>query len=75
MTLTELLAKLKTLPPEARVICYCEDDSMKTQCFEIDEVTLADVIPMRHEDGTVGVRFASGPESTKWVVIQITSDA
>ncbi len=75
MKVIELLAALKTCDPEAHVIGFCEDDPAHTRVFEINSAAMCDVVPLRHEDESVGVRFESGPDSVKWAVLEITADA
>lgn len=82
MKIKELVKKLQAFDQEKHIACYCEDEGLKAegepiQIFEIYDVTEADAESRRLDDGhgKPWLKFGKSKNSTKFVLIEITSDA
>ena len=81
MKVKELIEKLQKLDPEKFVSCYSEDDGLRTnegpiQIFELQDVSEVEAESSRLNDGTgkPWLKFGKSENSSKFVLLEITSD-
>jgi len=81
MKVKELIEKLQKLDPEQYVTCYSEDEGLQTnegpiQIFEVQAVTEVEAESGRLNDGAgkPWLKFGKSDNSSKFVVLEITSD-
>jgi hypothetical protein len=82
MKIRELMKKLQEFEPEQSIACYCEDEGLKSdegpiQIFEVLEVSEVEAESGRLDDGRgkPWLKFGKSEDSSKFVLIEITSDA
>ncbi|MCG7895320.1 MAG: hypothetical protein JAZ12_12785 [Candidatus Thiodiazotropha taylori] len=81
MKIKDLIEKLQKFDPNKSVVCYCEDeglisDSGPIQVLEIMEVSEneAESSRLNNGEGKPCLKFGSSKHSSKYVLIEITSD-
>ena len=79
MKVKELIAKLQKLDQELEVLCYTEDDSLVFQnhgfrLFSIESIKVIEGEKKRGEDQIPTLNLEKGPNSQKYVIIEVTSD-
>ncbi|MDL2197486.1 hypothetical protein QQF45_00250 [Halopseudomonas aestusnigri] len=82
MKIKDLIEKLKQFNPEQSVACYTEDEGLKhdggpVQIFEILNISESEAESSRLNDGAgkPWLKFGKSDGSSKFVLIEITSDA
>lgn len=81
MKIKELIARLNEFDPEQSIACYSEDEGLRSsegpiQIFEVQGVSEVEAESGRLNDG-VGkpwLKFGKSEKSSKFVLIDITSD-
>ncbi|HHC6507148.1 TPA: hypothetical protein ACN32Z_004425 [Vibrio parahaemolyticus] len=81
MKVKELIEELQKLDPEQCVTCYSEDEGLKTndgpvQIFKIQDVSEAETESSRLNEGSgkPWLKFGKSDNSSKFVLLEITSD-
>lgn len=81
MKIRELISKLQEFDPEQTIACYSEDEGLKTdegpiQIFEVQNVSEIDAESSRLNNGMgkPWLKFGKSEQSSKFVLIEITSD-
>jgi hypothetical protein len=82
MKIKDLIEKLRQFDPEQAIACYSEDEGLKSdedpiQIFELLDVSEVEAESSRLDDG-VGkpwLKFSRSDNSSKFVLMEITSDA
>ena len=79
MKVKELIEQLKNLNPESEVTIYCEDEGLKTeedsvQVFEVIEVSETEAESDRLPTGKPWLKFGKSQSSSKFSLVQVTSD-
>lgn len=82
MKIKELIKKLQEFDQEQSIACYSEDEGLRTdegpiQIFEVLNVSEAEAESSRLDDGRgkPWLKFGKTENSSKYVLIEITSDA
>lgn len=82
MKISELIEKLQKFDPNKHIACYCEDEGLKSkegpiQIFEILDVSESQAESSRLDDGRgkPWLKFGESEQSSKYILIEITSDA
>lgn len=82
MKIKDLITQLQNFDPEKKIACYCEDEGLRAndspvQIFEVLNVSEVDAEPSRQDDGhgKPWLKFDKSESSSKFVLIEITSDA
>lgn len=82
MKIKDLIKKLQQYDPEQSISCYSEDDGLRSnggpvQIFELLNISEVDAESGRLEDGSgrPWLKFGKSDHSSKFVLIEITSDA
>lgn len=81
MKIRDLIADLQQFHPEQVITCYSDDEGLRSsegpiQIFEVQRVSEVDAEPNRL-DGGIGkpaLKFGKSERSTKFVLLEITSD-
>lgn len=81
MKIKELIKKLQEFDPEQSIACYSEDEGLKSkegpiQIFEVLNISEVDAQSSRLNNGvgTPWLKFGKSNTSSKFVLIEITSD-
>jgi len=81
MKIKELITKLQEFDPEQSIACYSEDEGLKSnegsiQIFEVLNVSEVEAKSSRLDDGRgkPWLKFGKSDNSSKFVLIEITSD-
>lgn len=81
MKIRELIQRLKEFDPEQSIACYSEDEGLRSdespiQIFEILNVSKVEAESSRLDDdaGKPWLKFGKSGNSSKFVLIEITSD-
>lgn len=79
MKVRELMEKLSKLDPDLTVAAYTEDPDLlaeghMTRVLEASDVTEIEGEIRREDSGYLSIKFGSGPRSTKWALIDVTTD-
>ncbi|KDE39784.1 hypothetical protein ADINL_1824 [Nitrincola lacisaponensis] len=82
MKIKELIEKLQQYDPEQPIACYSEDEGLRAgdspaQIFEVLNVSEVEAESSRLDDGTgkPWLKFGKSENASKFVLIEITSDA
>ncbi|MEQ3634887.1 hypothetical protein [Alcanivorax sp.] len=82
MKIKDLIKKLQQFNPEQSVACYTEDEGLKhdgapVQIFDILNISESEAESSRLNDGAgkPWLKFGKSDSSSKFVLIEITSDA
>lgn len=81
MKVKELIAKIQEFDPEESIACYSEDEGLRTdegpiQIFEVQDVSEIEAESSRLNDGAgkPWLKFGKSDKSSKFVLLEITSD-
>jgi len=79
MKVRELQEHLSKLDPEIDVVCYSEDENLLVErrgfiLFDIVDVSMRVVEPIRLNDQTPYIKFVEGSASVPKAIVEITSD-
>lgn len=82
MKIKDLIKELQKLDPEKPIYAYCEDEELKAdgepvQIFEVSGVSEVEAESSRLNDGLgkPWLKFGQSESSSKFVLLEITSDA
>ena len=70
MKVSELMAKLQSLPANADVLCYTENEDL----LDIEEVSASDATKVRTTDDRPSLKFGKTENSQQHVLISVISD-
>lgn len=79
MKVKELIQKLQSLNPETYLVCYSEDEGLKTtegpvSLFEITDISETEADKSRLESGKPWLKFGKSDTSSKVAIIELTTD-
>ncbi|RLA84138.1 MAG: hypothetical protein DRG78_02300 [Epsilonproteobacteria bacterium] len=79
MKVTELITKLQSLPLNADILCYTEDENLQVKgnmfrILDIDDVSLSEATKIRMQDTNPSLKFGKSESSEPHVMISVTSD-
>jgi hypothetical protein len=79
MKVSDLLTKLKLLPPNADVLCYTEDENFQDKgqmfrIFEIDDIYISEATKVRTSGGQASLKLGKSENSEPHVLISVISD-
>jgi hypothetical protein len=79
MKVNELITKLQSLPANADILCYTEDEAFQVKenmfrILDIEEVNLSQATKIRLPDTQPSLKFGKSESSEEHVLLSITSD-
>ena len=79
MKVSDLITKLQSLPSNADVLCYTEDENFQAKghmfrILEIDDVSLSEATKVRSSDGQPSLKLGKSESSEPHVIISVVSD-
>jgi hypothetical protein len=79
MKVRDLIDKLKSFDPDTDVVCYSEDEGLKSdegpiQLFEIMAVSDTEAEKCRLDSGRPWLKFEKSEISSKITLLEVTSD-
>ena len=79
MKVSELINELQSLPQNAHVLCYTEDENLQAKghmfrLLDIEEVSLTDATPIRGSDELPSFKLGKSETSEQHVLISVVSE-